>query len=202
MKTRTKVALTALCALLLIVASVAGTLAYLTSNDTVTNTFTIGKVKITMDEAKTNVDGDPVDAGDNVVDVADAPRVKANTLHLIPGSDYTKDPTIHVEANSEDAYLFVKITDEIAAIQDGDTVVDQLTDNGWVAVPGKTNLYYQMHTQTNVVKDYVVFETLLVDAAADNAQLEAVGDQLIIEAHAIQKENVANVDAACTALGL
>lgn len=202
MKTRTKVALTALCALLLIVASVAGTLAYLTSNDTVTNTFTIGKVKITMDEAKTNVDGDPVDAGDNVVALADAPRVQANTLHLIPGSDYTKDPTIHVEANSEDAYLFVKITDEIAAIQDSDTVLEQLAANGWVAVPGKTNLYYQMHTQTNVVKDYVVFETLLVDAAADNAELEAVGDQLIIEAYAIQKENVADVDAACTALGL
>ncbi len=202
MKTRTKVALTALCALLLIVASVAGTLAYLTSEDTVTNTFTIGKVKITMDEAKTDEDGNPVDAEGNAVDLAEAPRVDANTLHLIPGSDYTKDPTIHVEADSEDAYLFVKITDEIAAIQDSDTVLEQLADNGWIAVTGKTNLYYQMHTQDDETVDYVVFETLLVDADADNADLEAVGDQLIIEAYAIQKENVADVTAACTALGL
>ena len=193
MKTRTKVALTALCALLLVVASVAGTLAYLTSNDTVTNTFTVGKVKITMDEAPTDVDGNVI-AGE---------RRKANELHLIPGSDYKKDPTIHVEENSEDAYLFVKITDQIAAIQDTKTVTEQLADNGWTAVPGKDNLYYQMHTQTNVVKDYKVFETLKVKADATNDQLAALaGKELIINAYAIQKENVADIDAACTALGL
>ena len=39
-----KVVALLLCAVLLVVGSVTGTMAYLTANDTVTNTFTVGKV--------------------------------------------------------------------------------------------------------------------------------------------------------------
>ena len=85
-------------AVLLVAASVMGTLAYLTSKDTVKNTFTVGKVKITLDEAKVNEYGE-----------ADTPasRVKENTYKLIPGHAYTKDPTVHFAAGSEAGYLFV-----------------------------------------------------------------------------------------------
>ena len=38
----------ALCAILLVSATVATTVAYLTSQDAVTNTFTVGKVAITL----------------------------------------------------------------------------------------------------------------------------------------------------------
>lgn len=48
-----KKTLTVIIALVLVVVmSVAGTVAYLTSSDTVTNTFTVGNVEITLDEAK------------------------------------------------------------------------------------------------------------------------------------------------------
>lgn len=43
MKTKSKALLLTLCAVLLVAASVLGTMAYLTSTDTVTNTFTIGQ---------------------------------------------------------------------------------------------------------------------------------------------------------------
>ena len=56
MKTRSKALVLTLCAVLLVVATVMGTMAYLTSTDTVTNTFTVGKVAITLDEAKVNTD--------------------------------------------------------------------------------------------------------------------------------------------------
>ena len=58
MKKAKKVVALALCAVMLVVGSVAGTMAYLTSNDSVTNTFTVGNVVITLDE--TNVDNDQV----------------------------------------------------------------------------------------------------------------------------------------------
>lgn len=96
MKTKSKALLLTLCAVLLIAASVLGTMAYLTSTDTVTNTFTVGKVEIKLDETDvTNPTG---------------PRVKANSYKLMPGTTYTKDPTVTVKAGSEESYVRMKVT--------------------------------------------------------------------------------------------
>lgn len=101
MKTKSKALLLTLCAVLLVAASVLGTMAYLTSTDTVTNTFTVGKVEITLDETDvTNPNG---------------PRVKANSYKLMPGTTYTKDPTVTVLKGSEDSYVRMKVTFNNAA---------------------------------------------------------------------------------------
>ena len=101
MKTKSKALLLTLCAVLLIAASVLGTMAYLTSTDTVTNTFTVGKAEITLDETDvTNPNG---------------PRVKANSYKLMPGTTYTKDPTVTVKAGSEESYVRMKVTFNNAA---------------------------------------------------------------------------------------
>lgn len=92
MKTKRKALLLTFCAVLLVVASVLGTIAYLTSQDEVKNTFTVGQVAINLDEAKVNPDGTPV---------ANADRVKANSYKLLPGHTYTKDPTVTVLKGSE-----------------------------------------------------------------------------------------------------
>ena len=55
MKNAKKVLLLALCAILLVGATIAGTVAYLTSQKTDTYTFTVGKVSITLTEDKINV---------------------------------------------------------------------------------------------------------------------------------------------------
>lgn len=101
MKTRSKALLLTLCAVLLVAASVMGTMAYLTSTDEVNNTFTVGNVKITLDEAKVNTDGTPA---------APAERVKANEYKLLPGHTYTKDPTVTVIKGSESSYIRLKVT--------------------------------------------------------------------------------------------
>lgn len=96
MKTKSKALLLTLCAVLLVAASVLGTMAYLTSTDTVTNTFTVGKVEIKLDETDvTNQTG---------------PRVQANSYKLMPGTTYTKDPTVTVLKGSEDSYVRMKVT--------------------------------------------------------------------------------------------
>ena len=101
MKTKSKALLLTLCAVLLVTASVLGTMAYLTSTDKVENTFTVGNVKITLDEAKVEADGTAV---------TPAERVKENNYKLLPGHTYTKDPTVTVKAGSESSYVRMKVT--------------------------------------------------------------------------------------------
>ncbi len=102
MKKIRKVLALTLCAIALVGASVMGTMAYLTDNDTVTNTFTVGNVDITLDE--TDVDEYGVQDGET--------RVKTNKYKLLPGHEYTKDPTVTVVAGSEDAYVRMLVTVE------------------------------------------------------------------------------------------
>ena len=101
MKTKSKALLLSLCAVLLVVASVMGTMAYLTSSDTVTNTFTVGSVNIKLDEAKANPDGTLVEGSD---------RVKANSYKLLPGHTYNKDPMVTVLKGSESSYVKMTVT--------------------------------------------------------------------------------------------
>lgn len=103
MKTRSKALLLTLCAVLLVAASVLGTMAYLTSTGEVKNTFTVGQVKITLDEAKVDVNGKAL-KGDA------AERVTNNSYKLLPGHSYDKDPTIHVDPSSEDCFIRAKVT--------------------------------------------------------------------------------------------
>ncbi len=103
-----KTLLIVLCAALLVCATIVGTLAYLTDRDTVTNTFTVGDVQITLDEAKVNEKGEAVEP---------AERVTENNYHLIPGKTYDKDPTMTVEKGSEDAYARMRVTiNKLAAL--------------------------------------------------------------------------------------
>ena len=115
MKTKSKALLLTLCAVLLIAASVLGTMAYLTSTDTVTNTFTVGKVEIKLDETDvTNPTGS---------------RVQANSYKLMPGTTYTKDPTVTVKAGSEESYVRMKVTfNNAAALMEMLPSADNLED--------------------------------------------------------------------------
>lgn len=181
MKTKSKALLLTLCAVLLVAASVLGTMAYLTSTDEVKNTFTVGQVKITLDEEDT----------DN--STPDADRDKANAYHLLPGHTYTKDPIVHVNSTSEDCYLFVKVANEITAIEDGTKVAAQMTAKGWVAVDGVTGVY--VYTQSNAPavvaggSNVTVFDNFTISGTVDNATLATYNNKTItVTAYAIQAD--------------
>lgn len=163
MKKTRKILAMAACAILLVCISVGATVAYLTSQDTVTNTFTVGQVKIKLDEAKTNDAGKALkkttDAESKTIyevteDVSEADRVKANTYKLMPGHSYIKDPTVHFAAYSEASYLFVKVENGIADIEapytygSGEasktkTIAEQIADNGWTVLSTGSNVYWR-----------------------------------------------------------
>ena len=193
MKTRNKAVLLSLCAVLLVAASVFGTYAYLTSTtEKVTNTFTVGNVKITLDEAKVTELG--VKDGET--------RVKENAYKLLPGHEYVKDPTIHVDKDSEACWLFVRITNDIAAIEDAATIADQLTAKGWTPVEGQTGIYAYQTTVggTGSQVDVVVFETFKIKGDVANEALAAYKDKTItVQAYAIQADGFDTAAAALAA---
>ena len=98
MKKAKKIVALLLCAVLLIGASIAGTVAYLTSQDSVENTFTVGNIQIKLDEANvaTTDENDRTETG--------------NAYHLLPNQTYTKDPTVRVKEGSEEAYIRMIVT--------------------------------------------------------------------------------------------
>lgn len=105
-KTKTKALLMSLCAVLLVAASVLGTMAYLTDSKDVKNTFTVGNVTIKLDEAKVDEMGNLVKNQDGTL----ADRVTQNEYKLLPNHTYTKDPTVTVLAPSVESYVRMKVT--------------------------------------------------------------------------------------------
>jgi len=158
MKFSKKTLLMAACMMLCVTMTALGTVAYLTDRDSVANTFTVGKIDITVDETDVDENGNPLvkvdtegdgfnegDEDDKVMTEEEAakyldgqkqalPRVTANDYKLIPGGTYTKDPTMTVKKGSEDCYvrMIVKIN-MIDALKEvfGDDFLPQNYVKGW-----------------------------------------------------------------------
>ena len=220
MKTRSKALLLTLCAVLLVTASVLGTMAFLTSTASVENTFTVGSVKITLDEAKVTTDGKPVGG---------AARVAENSYKLMPGHTYTKDPTIHVDAASEDCFIRAKVTltnakEWIAiATRYADNKVENIikgtNDDIWrVSQPAVDNekntvtytFVYKNESHTDELgkriwtstdsKDLVLFNEIAIPGGLTNEELKGVGSSKItVVAEAIQADGFETEAAAWAA---
>ena len=199
MKTKRKALLLTFCAVLLVVASVLGTIAYLTANDTVANTFTVGQVAIKLDEAKVNPDGSPVEG---------VARVKENSYKLLPGHEYTKDPTVHVNAVSENSWIFVKVENGIVAYEANTTkdykqIADQITENGWTALDGVANVYYKSYAQNATGADLVVFKNFKVSDTANTVNgwtnITEKSTKVIVNAYAIQADGFDTAEKAWAA---
>lgn len=181
MKNKKKVVLLALCAVLLVSVSVLSTIAFLKSTDSVTNTFTVGKVAITLDEASVDQYGN----------VTGTDRVKSNTYKLVPSHTYTKDPIVHFAADSEASYLFVKVENGLAAIETGTKIADQIVANGWQLLDGYTDVYWRYApAATSGAVDYPVFGSFTVAEQADVKDYASA--KIVVTAYAIQADGFAD----------
>ena len=168
MKTKTKALGLVMAAVLLVTATIFGTMAYLTDTDEVVNTFTVGSVAIKLDEAPVGTDGKAI-AGD---------RVKANSYKLLPGHEYDKDPIVHFQPDSEASWLFVEIKNDISAIESTEAtyknIATQITENGWTALDGVTGVYYKSvdaNTGATAI-DYPVFQGFTISGSVDGDSLD------------------------------
>lgn len=210
MKNMKKTLLICLCAAAVFAAAVMGTLAWLADTDSVKNTFTVGQVTIAVDEAKVNPDGTPV---------AGAARVQENQYHLIPGQTYVKDPTLTVEADSEEAYVRMLVTinckSELDAIFAPGVKLDSLF-NGWDSTAwtyynetedtAANTVTFEFRYKTTVDPDGTdvvldaLFDSFTVPGTLDGEDLKAIQDLTItVTGHAIQAVGFADADAAWAA---
>ena len=209
MKSKAKVLIAVLCALVLVVGSVVGTLAYLTDRQEVVNTFTVGDVDIKVDEAPVTPDGKPEEGKD---------RVEGNEYHLIPGQTYTKDPTMTVHVGSEECYVRFRVEltgyTALKAIRPALTDEQLLTQfvninsdwtlTGTPVVNGNVVTYEYRHAvevdaSTEAQTLQPLFNTFTVPleyTGSDLAAMVAAGFQLEAHGDAIQTEAFADVDAA------
>lgn len=197
-----------LSAVLLVAATVLGTVAYLTDSDEVVNTFTVGNVDIKLDEAVVDTNGVPT--GER--------KEQGNEYHLIPGQSYVKDPTVTVIAGSESSYVRMIVTvncyDELVAIF-GDPFLPENFVEGWdstlwvstgvIDVDDAANTAtYEFRYFTTVkpekTTDLVLpalFTNIVVPTSMTGEQLATIADlEITVEAHAIQATGFADADAA------
>ena len=107
-------------AFMLVAVGVVGTLAYLKdTTGEVQNTFTVGKVKITLDEAELDLKDGALQFDDNNTALVKESRTEEGNDYqtVYPGFTYPKDPTVTVVANSEDCYVFIKVSTTKTAAQ-------------------------------------------------------------------------------------
>ena len=211
MKTTKKALLLTLCAVLLVAASVLGTMAYLTSTDEVQNTFTVGQVSIKLDEAKANTDGSLV---------ANAERVKANSYKLLPGHTYNKDPMVTVLNGSEASYIKMTVTFSKASALDAifaptgaelTSIFNGYDSANWIYkgntkdATADTRTYEFWYKETVAAPDADValdalFDSITVPGNINNDQLKTIeGMTITVNAYAIQADGFANAEAAWAA---
>lgn len=211
MKTAKKAMLMTLCAIILVVATVFGTMAYLTSTDEVVNTFTVGNVAIKLDEAKANTDGSLVEGAD---------RVKENSYKLLPGHTYNKDPMVTLLAGSEESYVKMTVTfskaNELDAIFDPNGADLTSIFNGydaanWIAKGNTKDATANTRTYEFWYKEAVgaptadvaldaLFDSITVPGTITKDQLATIeGLTITVNAYAIQADGFANADAAWAA---
>ena len=208
MKTKSKALLLTLCAVLLVTASVLGTMAFLTSNDEVVNTFSVGSVAIKLDEAKANTDGSLVEG---------AARVKANSYKLLPGHTYNKDPMVTVLNGSEASYIKMTVTfskasalDAIFAPAGADltSIFNGYDSANWIYKDNTKDATADTRTYEFWYKEIVgaptadvaldaLFDSITVPGTITNEQLATIeGMTITVNAYAIQADGFANAEAA------
>ena len=231
MKKHSKALLLSMCAVLLVVGSVFGTIAYLTDTEAVTDTFSVGRVGLSLDEADVNEMGQPLKDDAVVEKVADADRWQPadgdteQKYHLLPGHTYIKDPTVTVDAGSEESYVRMMVTVTFASALTDEQLATELDEiflgydaNKWirkdktVSDDRKVITYeYRYHTTVDGKNDAgedvaqplePLFTSIAVPGEYDNDDIAFLGGMSIsVEAHAIQAAGFDTEDAAWIAFG-
>lgn len=154
--------------LVVAVASVGGTIAWLTDKtDTVTNTFTVGDVDIELDET----------TGTN--------------YKVIPGVNIRKDPKVTVKAGSEACWLFVKVVKS----SNWNSKLSFTIADGWTELTEGSGIYWRKvedltaDTATDKVFAVLANNTITVSDALTKDEITADNKPtLAFTAYAIQQE--------------
>ncbi|MEE0840691.1 MAG: hypothetical protein U0L72_09170 [Acutalibacteraceae bacterium] len=156
---------------------ISGTVAWLiTRTEPVINTFTYGDINISISESDTgDGDSDPL----------------TNTYNMVPGKDILKDPSVTVEKNSEDSWLFVKLEKSVAPAQ-FDAFMEYAMADGWIALSGNDGVFYREVAKSDADQTFYVIKdnTVKVKGDVTKEMLNALTEMptLKITAYAVQRD--------------
>ncbi len=163
-----------LSAALIVCATVAGTLAWLTDTTApVVNTFTVGDINITLTESE-NLD-----------------------LKMVPGQPIEKDPKVTVKAGSEACWLFVKVDKSVNF--DGFMTFEMA--DGWIALSGHAGVYYRNVDATNADTGFDVLKDNKVTVRDTVTKTDLEGAKtnaptITFTAYAVQKDGINDATTA------
>ena len=149
--------------------AISGTAAWLAIRVSVTNTFTVGDISISLTETT------------------------GSEYKLIPGAKISKNPTVSVKAGSVNSWLFVKIEKD----NNLDEYVSYALADGWIEL--SDGVYYRESTPSyedvtyNILKDDAVF----IKDSVTETMLLAIGSsgnlpRMSFKAYAIQRSSYEN----------
>lgn len=214
MKRTHKALLMTMCAIMLVGASVFGTIAFLTDTATVENTFTVGSVGLTLNEAKTDAEGVAVDPAERTEE--------GNKYHLLPGHTYVKDPMVTIDADSDKAYVRMMVevenygkletafpdagywyNDQVGGVFLLEKLCSGWDSTVWEMTSFNNGIYeFRYHEVVDTIDEEALaleplFKTITVPGTVNNtqlAELEAV--KINVTAHAIQADGFDTADLA------
>ena len=176
-----------LAAIVLVIGCTAGgTVAWLVSKPKpIVNVFTVGNINAELTETKT-------------------------AFKIVPGVDIDKDPVATVEANSENCYLFVQLTEEnwptfTEATEAGSSTrkVKYEIADGWTKL--KDGVYYRVVAKQDTDQSFHVLKDDLVTVSStltkENADAiqKAGAPELTVAVYAVQKEGMGSAAEAWAA---
>lgn len=171
-----RIALTVCLMLVVMAASIGGTVAWLTAKtNPVVNTFTYGDINIALAETT------------------------GSDYKIIPGKDIDKNPKVTVKANSEACWLFVKVA------QSGTFVANKVTyaiADGWTKGNGTSipnNVYYRSVNAVTADTDFAVLQgnKIVVSDMLTKAEIKDITNPtLTFTAYAVQQDNIADAATA------
>lgn len=176
-----KIAISIVAVALVLCCAIGGTLAWLTDKtDPVVNTFTVGDINIELKETTSD-------------------------YKMVPGNTIAKDPKVTVKANSEDCYLFVKVTKS----GNFDQFLTYAMADGWTQYEGSTDVWYREVAASNANQEFEVLKNnaVTVKGEVTKGMMTSSGftnPTLTFKAAAVQTANLTLAQAyveATTLLG-
>lgn len=192
-----RIALTLCLMLTVAVASIGGTIAWLTASTAeVKNTFTVGDIDVTLIEHKYE-NGKLTE------------ETTANQSYpLIPGNTYKKDPTVTID-NDVDAYLFVEF-DPGTSLTYLNYTSTLSTENGWTQGDGTyipNNVWYRIVSASANEKSWLLISNSAIsvkeeivdvdttNSSDDDVLMPTAVPTMTYKAYAVQKDNLTTNEA-------
>ena len=172
MKNKKVLTVIILCLAVLLISAGATFAFIVASSRTVENTMTVGNVYITLTETE------------------------GNNFKILPGVSHVKDPTVTVQKDSLDSWIFIRQE----ASSDLHLYAEYAIDDGWIPLQGEAGVYYRRYyTSANdtiypIIKDNKV--TIYEDVTEEDLALIHINPTLKFTAYAVQMDMMDNPDVA------